>query len=103
MSGNTSETFEAFFVYPSFHIIILTFLFDPLALGKITENLRDSELTECYSSSDVSLQVELPSQFMENWLYDKTTINLVSGHYRTNETLPGELFQQVCKGTLNTH
>ncbi|XP_078349101.1 uncharacterized protein LOC144634035 isoform X1 [Oculina patagonica] len=41
--------------------------------------------------------VELPSQFMENWLYDKTTMNLVSGHYRTHETLPDELFQQVCK------
>ena len=36
---------------------------------------------------------------MENWLYDKTTMNLVSGHYRTNETLPDELFQQVCKGS----
>lgn len=41
--------------------------------------------------------VELPSQFMENWLYDKTTMNLVSGHHRTNDTLPDELFQQVCK------
>lgn len=48
------------------------------------------------------LQVELPSQFMENWLYDKTTMNLVSGHYRTNETLPDELFQQVVKGRLNS-
>ena len=37
---------------------------------------------------------------MENWLYDKTTMNLVSGHYRTGESLPDELFQQVCKGGL---
>jgi len=49
-----------------------------------------------------TFQVELPSQFMENWLYDKTTMNLVSGHYRTNETLPDELFQQVVKGRLNS-
>ena len=48
------------------------------------------------------MQVELPSQFMENWLYDKTTMNVVSGHYRTNETLPDELFQQVVKGWLNS-
>ena len=48
------------------------------------------------------LQVELPSQFMENWLYDKTTMNLVSGHYRTNETLPDELFQHVVKGRFNS-
>lgn len=39
---------------------------------------------------------------MENWLYDKTTINLVSGHYRTGESLPDELFQQVCKGRFDT-
>lgn len=48
------------------------------------------------------LQVELPSQFMENWLYDKTTMNFVSGHYRTNETLPDELFQQVVKSRFNS-
>ena len=39
---------------------------------------------------------------MENWLYDKTTMNLVSGHYRTSESLPDELFQQVCKGRLRS-
>ena len=38
---------------------------------------------------------------MENWLYDKTTMNLVSGHYRTGESLPDELFQQVCKGRFD--
>ena len=43
-------------------------------------------------------QVEVPSQFMENWLYDKTTMNLVSGHYQTGEKLPDDLFQQVFKG-----
>ncbi|KAJ7340323.1 hypothetical protein OS493_003059 [Desmophyllum pertusum] len=41
--------------------------------------------------------VELPSQFMENWLYDKTTMNLVSGHYRTNENLPDELSNKFAK------
>lgn len=41
--------------------------------------------------------VELPSQFMENWLYDKTTIEMISGHYQTGESLPDELFQQIYK------
>ncbi|KAM7427756.1 hypothetical protein ABFA07_021165 [Porites harrisoni] len=41
--------------------------------------------------------VELPSQFMENWLYDKATMDLVSGHYRTGESLPDGLFAKVCK------
>ena len=47
----------------------------------------------------MTLQVELPSQFMENWLYDKTTMEMISGHYQTGQTLPGEIFQQVCKGS----
>ncbi|XP_071488360.1 uncharacterized protein [Diadema antillarum] len=41
--------------------------------------------------------VELPSQFMENWLYDPQTIGVVSGHYQTGERLPENLFQQVLK------
>ena len=48
--------------------------------------------------ASVTLQVELPSQFMENWLYDKTTMEMISGHYKTGQTLPEEIFQQVCKG-----
>nr|XP_054762474.1 uncharacterized protein LOC129269050 isoform X1 [Lytechinus pictus] len=41
--------------------------------------------------------VELPSQFMENWLYDPQTINVVSSHYQTGDRLPDTLFQQVLK------
>ena len=37
---------------------------------------------------------------MENWLYDKATMDLVSGHYRTSESLPDGLFEKVCKGRL---
>eukprot|EP00794_Sanderia_malayensis_P009400 gene9400-10388_t len=39
--------------------------------------------------------VELPSQFMENWLYDWKTMQLVSGHYKTDQVLPRELFDRV--------
>ena len=42
--------------------------------------------------------VELPSQFMENWLYDSNTIKTVSGHYETGETLPESLFNKLVKG-----
>ncbi|KXJ28508.1 organellar oligopeptidase A, chloroplastic/mitochondrial [Exaiptasia diaphana] len=41
--------------------------------------------------------VELPSQFMENWMYNRATVDLVSGHYKTGETLPDQIFNQVCK------
>ena len=44
------------------------------------------------------LQVELPSQFMENCLYDKTTMKMISGHYKTGQTPPEEIFQQIYNG-----
>ncbi|KAJ8037062.1 putative cytosolic oligopeptidase A [Holothuria leucospilota] len=39
--------------------------------------------------------VELPSQFMENWLYDEDTMKIVSKHYETGSILPSELFDKV--------
>ncbi|XP_038047293.1 probable cytosolic oligopeptidase A [Patiria miniata] len=41
--------------------------------------------------------VELPSQFMENWMYDAGTMKTVSGHYQTGDMLPGALFDQLVK------
>lgn len=41
--------------------------------------------------------VELPSQFMENWLYDWTTIQSISSHFKTKEPLPEKIFKQILK------
>ena len=41
--------------------------------------------------------VELPSQFMENWCWEKEVIEMISGHYQTGKKLPDELYQKMLK------
>ncbi|MBV1883449.1 MAG: oligopeptidase A [Pseudomonadales bacterium] len=39
--------------------------------------------------------VELPSQFMENWCWQKEAIDLISCHYQTGESLPSALLDKM--------
>jgi oligopeptidase A len=39
--------------------------------------------------------VELPSQFMENWCWEKDALALISGHYQSGEALPDSLFDKM--------
>jgi oligopeptidase A len=41
--------------------------------------------------------VELPSQFLENWCWEKETLPLISSHYETGEPLPEDLLQKLLK------
>ena len=39
--------------------------------------------------------VELPSQFLENWCWQRESIDMISGHYKSGEPLPDDMLEKM--------
>jgi oligopeptidase A len=39
--------------------------------------------------------VELPSQLMENWCWDPQSVSMISGHFKSNESLPAHMLEKM--------
>jgi oligopeptidase A len=39
--------------------------------------------------------VELPSQFLENWCWERESLDLISGHFDTGESIPEDLYRRM--------
>ena len=66
--------------------------------GHVMHNLCSEANYKKFSGTSTERDfVELPSQMLENWMWDKEVISKVSKHYETGEKLPEENLIQMEK------
>ena len=89
------------------HHEVVTFFHE---FGHVMHNLCSEANFSRFSGASVERDfVEMPSQMLENWIWDKDILKKVSKHYSTGKPLPDKMIEQkiesqhgmVATATLN--
>lgn len=66
--------------------------------GHIMHNVLTTARYESQAGFNVAWDyVEMPSQMLENWVWNKEALKKISSHYKTGEQLPDELIEKMLK------
>lgn len=72
---------------------VITFFHE---LGHVIHSLMGATTLAGFAGTNVKRDfVEMPSQMLESWLYDRDVLTQVSSHYKTKKSLPDDLIQKI--------
>lgn len=72
---------------------VITFFHE---FGHVIHSLLGATQLSSFAGTNVKRDfVEMPSQMLESWMYDREILKMVSSHYKTKEPLSDELIEKI--------